>query len=257
MLKIVEIVSEIAHFHKGGINIELKKNNSLKVSETFFQKLENKFINVSNNLTGYYKTFNNCREQGLMLEIYDDSNDNELLIWACESRNNDNIMVILADKSCSDVNDMFDDKAWKSARYFNADDYDTAVNFTYNIIKKQFSKNFTEKYESKFEMHKCIVDLQRIIEDSKDLNYEDYYELATFECVGKSYFCDLIINEGKVGLRYSKYSEKYNNEYDNLSFEEWQPDLTSSVTLMLGMQERLNNFIEKEIDYDINVSISV
>ena len=58
-------------------------------------------------MQGYYKTFNNCREQGLMLTIYEPTTDNELLIWACESRNSDNIMVITADRSCSDINDMF------------------------------------------------------------------------------------------------------------------------------------------------------
>lgn len=227
------------------------------VSETFFQKLEEKLGNASDNLSGYYKTFNNCREQGLMLEICDDINNNELLIWACECRNSDQIMVVLADRSCSDVNDMFNDKAWKSAKHFNVGDYDTAVNFTYNVIKKQFSKNFMEEYNTKFKMHKCLTDLQKIAMDSKDLDYEDYYDLATFEDVDKLYFCDLIVSEGKLGLRYSKYADQYHEEFDNLIFEEWEPDLTSGVTLMLGMQEKLNNFIENEIEYDINVGIGV
>lgn len=93
-------------------------------------------------MQGYYKTFNNCREQGLMLTIYEPTTDNELLIWACESRNSDNIMVITADRSCSDINDMFNDTAWRSAKYFKYDEYDKAVNHVYNIIKKQFNKFF-------------------------------------------------------------------------------------------------------------------
>lgn len=192
-----------------------------------------------------------------MLEIYDNVHDSELLIWACECRNSDNIMVVIADKSCSDINDMFDDKAWKSAKYFGVGNYDKAVNYTYNVIKKQFDKNFKEEYNTKFKMHKCLADLQRIALDSNELNYEDYYDLATFEDVEKLYFCNLIIMDGKLGLRYSKYSDSYCEEFDNLTFEEWEPDLSSNMTLMLGMQERLNNFIEKEIDYELTVGMGV
>ena len=77
-----------------------------------------------------------------MLTIYEPTTDNELLIWACESRNSDNITVITADRSCSDINDMFNDTAWRSAKYFKYDEYDKAVNHVYNIIKKQFNKFF-------------------------------------------------------------------------------------------------------------------
>ena len=229
----------------------------MEVSQTFFDKLEQKLKNVSDNLQGYYKTFNNCREQGLMLTIYEPTTDNELLIWACESRNSDNIMVITADRSYSNTNDMFNDNAWKSAKYFKYDEYDKAVNHVYNIIKKQFNKFFLEEYNAKFKMHKCLADLQHIQVDAKDLDYEDYYDLATFEDVDNLYFCDLIILEGKMGLRYSKYTDVYKDEFDNLIFEEWEPDLTSDTTLMLGMQNKLRDFIEKEIDYDINIGIGI
>ncbi len=225
------------------------------VSQTFFNRLEKYIRDVSDNIEGYYKTFNNCREQGLMLTITDDTYNNELLIWACQCRNNDSIMIITADKSCSDVNDMFNDVAWKNAKYFDYEDYDTAVKYTFNIIKKIFDKSIKKEYKSNFKMHKCLADLQKIQIDSKELKYEDYYDLATFEDVNSGYFCDLIIDDGKLGLRYSKYSEKYINEFDNISFETWEPDLTSDITLMLGMQQRLRDFIEKEIDYDISIAI--
>lgn len=206
-------------------------------------------------MRGYYKTFNNCREQGLMLEIYDDISNSELLIWACECRNSDQIMVVLGDKTCSNINDMFDDKAYKSAKTFNKGDYDSAVNYAYNVIKKNYNQHFKEEYTSKFKMHKCLADLQKIALNSSELDYEDYYDLVTFEDLDNLYFCDLIIMEGKLGLRYSRYSDSYCEEYDNLSFQEWKPDLTSNTTLMLGMQRQLEDFIEKEIDYDISVGL--
>lgn len=229
----------------------------MEVSQTFFNKLEEKLKNVSENLEGEYNTFNNFREQGLMLTIYEPTTDNKLLIWACECRNSDDIMVITADRSCSDINCKFNDIAWKSAKYFKCGEYDKAVNYTHNIIKKQFHKNFLEEYNTKFQMHKCLADLQHIQTDAKDLDYEDYYDLATFEDIDKLYFCDLIILEGKMGLRYSKYEDQYKEEFENIAFEEWEPDLTSSTTLMLGMQNKLRDFIEKEIDYDIEVGIGI
>lgn len=229
----------------------------MEVSQTFFNKLEEKLKNVSDNLEGYYKTFNNCREQGLMITIYEPVTDNELLIWACECRNSDDIMVITADRSCCDTNDMFNDIAWKSAKYFKCDEYDKAVNYTFNVIKNQFRKNFLEEYNTKFQMHKCLADLQHIQADAKELDYENYYDLATFEDIDELYFCDLIILDGKMGLRYSKYADQYKDEIENIAFEEWDPDLTSSTTLMLGMQNKLRDFIEKEIDYDIEVGIGI
>lgn len=193
-----------------------------------------------------------------MLEIYDNNNnDDGLLIWACENRNSNKIMIVLADKSCCNANDMFDNKAWQSARYFDANDYDTAIDFTYNVIEN----NLIKILQKNIILNLRRINAQLIYKEQqwiqKDLNYEDYYNLATFEDVDKLYFCNLIVSDGKLGLRYSKYSEKYYNEFDNHSFEEWEPDLTSNVTLMLGMQERLNNFIEKELDYDISVGIGI
>ena len=88
-----------------------------------------------------------------MLTISDNINSNELLIWACECRNSDNIMVILADNNCSDINDMFNDKAWKSARYFKCDYYDSAVNYTYSVIKNSLIKIF---YRNIIQNLKCI-----------------------------------------------------------------------------------------------------
>lgn len=193
----------------------------------------------------------------MKLTLYDTTNNNELLIWACECRNSDNIMVITGDSKCSDQNDMFNDKAYKTAKYFDNHDYKQAVNYVFNIIKKQFDKNFLKEYKSNFQMYKSIIDIQRINDDAKDLTYDDYHELATFEDVNSGYFCDLIIDEGKVGLRYSKYDDKYVNEFDNISFEEWKPDLTNDVTLMLGMQQKLREFVEKEIDHQIEMGVSI
>ena len=185
-----------------------------------------------------------------MLTVYEPATDNELLIWACESRNSDNIMVITADRSCSDINDMFNDVAWKSAKYFKCDDYDVAVDYVFKKLKYIFKDKIFKGNHYKFKSNYNIEDIRRIEIDAKDLDYEDYYDLATFWDIDEKYLCDLIILDGKMGLRYS--SEKDNGDIENLYFEEVKLNLGSDTTLMLNMKERLEKFIYDNLEYDIS-----
>ncbi len=91
--------------------------------------------------------------------------------------------------------------------------------------------------------------------NSNKLSNNDYNNCL--KDINEEYFCDLIIIDGKLGLRYSKYIDATHEDFDNILFQEWEPDLTSNVTLMLGMQDKLRSFIEKEIDYDIEVGIGI
>ena len=164
-------------------------------------------------------------------------------------RNSNQIMVVIADSTCSNENNMFDDKAYKNVKYFNCDDYDSATDYALNIIKRNFPKHLNQNYNYKFNCNRNLSDLERIIEDAEKFDYDDYYELATFE--DENAFCDLIILDGEVGLRYSKYLNKDNTEFENIHFEKFNPDLTSDVTLMLGMKQKLKEFIDAEFDYGV------
>lgn len=166
-------------------------------------------------------------------------------------------MVIIADSSCSDINDMFNDKAWQSAKYFNADEYDQAVNYAYNTIKKTFSEYFKDEYNNKFKMYKCLNDLQQIAADPTNLESEEYFYLVLYEDYDRMYFCDLVLQNGKLGLQYARYIDENHEDIDFLDFEEWKPDLKDSISLMVGMQKKLNSFIEKRLDSDINIHINI
>lgn len=231
-----------------------EKNESFEVSKKFFENLEQKLNKLNPTLKGYYNVFNNCREQGLQLIVYGDNNvEDDLCIWSCMCRNSDQIMVVIGDKNCSNSNNMFDDKAYKCAKYFNYDDCDKATNYTLNVIKKNFPKYLNQSYNYKFNCNKSLSDLEKIIDDSEDLDYEDYHDLATFE--EGNFICDLIILEGKTGLRYSKYLDDEHTELENLYFEEFNPDLKSDVTLMLGMKQKLKNFVDEELQHDIDMGL--
>ena len=93
-----------------------------------------------------------------------------------------------------------------------------------------------------------VISLEEVISLLKE--YAIYYDLATFWDIDEKYLCDLIILDGKMGLRYS--SEKDNGDIENLYFEEVKLNLSIDTTLMLNMKERLEKFIYDNLEYDIS-----
>lgn len=173
-----------------------------------------------------------------------------MIIWACECRNSDNIMIVVGNDKNISSNNVFDDLAFDKAKYFNCNDYDSAVNYVYKQIKYLFKDDLNYEKHFRFDTYKSIDDLRKIEIDAKNLNYEDYYELASFFDEEEQYSVDLIILDGKIGYRYNKHS--YGN-LDRLYFEETKPNLENEVTLMLDMQEQLNKFIDDQLIYDIEM----
>lgn len=227
-----------------------EKNDSLQVSEKFFKKLEDKLKGCS--INGYYNTFNNCREQGLVLKLY--NHNYSLHIWACQCRNSDQIMIVIGNEDNTDINDMFDEKAYENAKYFSYNKYDSAVSYVYQHIKYMFKDLLKTEKHFKFDIYKSINQIRKIFEDAKDLDYEDYYELASFFDEEDNYSCDLVIQEGKMGLRYNKY-----NNYDKeiLIFKECNLNLESEATLMLDMKKQLEQFINEELEYSISMNTDI
>ena len=237
----------------GGVKI-FSKAMSLETSENFFKKLDSKLRNFPSDLVFDLDTFNNNRESGYVLHIFD-IRDKGLCVWACNERRSDKIMIVIADDSCKDEKNMFSDSAYEKAKYFRNCDYKSAIDYTINQIRKFFPNKFLNNSHFEFSINKTLDDLEHIKLDAKDLEYEDYYDMATLYI--DDYFCDLIIMEGKLGLRYSKYADDDHQEYNNISFEEWEPDLTSDIKLMLGMKDKLEKFIDEEFDYNIDNSIKI
>ena len=179
-----------------------------------------------------------------MLKIYD--NEKEMNIWACECRMSDDIMIVLGDQSNVDSNSMFDDDAYNKAKYFKYDDYDSAVDYVYKQIKYIFKDSFNKHF--KFDTYQSMDRIRKIQEDASILIYDDYKELASFSSEDEQYSCDLIINDGQMGLR-------YNNNGKNITFEACDVNLENDATLMLAMKEKLEKFINGEIEYEISMDM--
>ena len=220
---------------------KFEKVSSVKVSEKFFSRLEE--LLYKSNLNGYYDVFNNCRETGYILKIYD--NQKELNIWACEARNSDQIMIVLGDDKEKDTNNLFSDEAFKEARYFKCDDYNSAVDYVYQQIKYMYKDEIVKESHIKYDRFYTMAELKKICADAEDLGYEDYYDMATFWNEDEKYFCDLVIIDGSIGYRYSIKNEY--GDYENLYFEKLEPNLEDDTSLMLDMKEKLSNFIDMEL----------
>lgn len=160
-------------------------------------------------------------------------------------------MIVLGNENECDINNMFSDNVYKEAKYFN--NIDNAVDYVHKSLTYYLKDNFVVDYGMEFLMNYSLDQIKRISEDAENLDYEDYHDLAFIKNNNSEYFADLIIIEGKFGLRYSKYIN--DEEYDNLCFEECELDLSSPSTLMLGMKEKLDNFAEKELQYEVTIGI--
>lgn len=230
---------------KGGINIRFEKYKSLKVSEEFFEKLEEKLETYSfQNI--FYETFNNDKEQGYVLKIFDD--DSDLFIWACSEPMEEDIMILLGDKLNCDIYNMYNENIRNKVKYFKKDDYDSAVNYVYKQIKYIFRNSMTKEHHFKFDINKSISDIRKIKETAKYLTYEDCYELASFYDEVEKYSCDLIVWDGSLRYRFNKHN---GDDLKHLTIKDANPNLQSEVLLMLDMKSELNKFIESELSYEI------
>lgn len=163
-------------------------------------------------------------------------------------------MIVLGNQDNINTNNMFDDNSFNRAKYFGFGDYDSAVDFVYKQLKYMFKDKLNQEKHFKFDTYKNMDDLRRIKEDAKDLDYQDYFELASFYDEDEKYSCDLIILNGKMGLRYNKQDK---NDLENLTFEEYDVNLENEVTLMLDMQKRLDKFIYDELEYSITMDTNI
>lgn len=128
-----------------------RKIRTIQVSERVFDLVcEELDLEASENyikIDGYLECFNNCREQGYVLHVssYDWDNQDRtresLYVWACESRNSDNIMVIWSNEY--PINGMFhEDDYSKRRKYFHYNELQETASFIIKLVKETFNREF-------------------------------------------------------------------------------------------------------------------
>lgn len=135
--------------------MSFQKYRSLKVSERVFDLVvEELDCDTSGNhvkIEGWFETFNNCREQGLMLHIgsidFDNPNRTRglLKVWVCEARNSDDILVIVStDSDACDIYNMFSEKAYNNRKYFDYNQEHEAADYIINKVRETFAEEYTK-----------------------------------------------------------------------------------------------------------------
>ncbi len=130
------------------------KIRTIRVSERVFdlvcEELDNEQTNNGVKIDGWLETFNNCREQGyvLNLDTFDFKNGKatkeSLYIWAFESRNSDDIVVSW--QTDYPNNGMFSEETYEKRRkYFRYNELQEAADFIIGLVKDHFAEEFRGK----------------------------------------------------------------------------------------------------------------
>lgn len=131
-----------------------RKIRTIQVSERIFdivcEELDNETTENDVKISGHLECFNNCREQGYVLHIDSIDWDNcyrnktELIIWAFENRNSDDIVVSWQTERT--YNGMFSNETFNNRRqYFHYDELQQAADFIIGLVKRHFVAEFKEK----------------------------------------------------------------------------------------------------------------
>jgi len=130
-----------------------QKIRTIRVSERVFdivcEALDIEASEYNVKISGYLEVFNNCREQGYVLHVSScdwenkDRTSDDLIVWACEARSSDEIMVVWSSEYPVNKG-MFSEEDYNNRRkYFHYDELQKAADFIIELVKNFFKKEFT------------------------------------------------------------------------------------------------------------------
>lgn len=116
------------YLEKVSSRIDINKTSSLVTSEMFMNNLIQKLQPYHKDIYGSIEPFCDDREQGLMLSIYNQLTDDQFYIWACESKTNQDLMIITSkDKNHQNLY-MLDDL--EKAQYFSKNNFEEGIAYS-------------------------------------------------------------------------------------------------------------------------------
>ncbi len=126
------------YLEKVSNRIDITKTSSLQTSEIFINHLIKNLQPYQKDIYGNIEPFCDGREHGLMLSLYNQLTDDQLYIWACESKTNQDLMII-ASKEKSNQNLYMQDDLEK-AQYFSKDNFDDGITYSLSQVNKFLGK---------------------------------------------------------------------------------------------------------------------
>jgi hypothetical protein len=127
----------------------ITKTRSLVVSETVFN-LAMLNEDFTSECVGSLETFNNCRETGLMLNVWEVGDvylpvQKSICVWVHECRNSDSIVVRWGFSEDKDVNNMFSENVHKNQSVsYRVGDYKSAVDCVLDVVRTLSREIFAE-----------------------------------------------------------------------------------------------------------------
>lgn len=108
------------------------KDKGLIYSEYVLSFMNRDDIITDKKLWVSVETFYNCREQGYVFNVHNESWSNKIYIWVYAHRNSDEPTIVWGKEI--DGNNMFNEEEWNNQKTFN--NIDNAVEYVEKIIKE-------------------------------------------------------------------------------------------------------------------------
>ncbi len=126
------------YLEKVNNRIDITKTSSFQTSEIFINRLIKQLQPYQKDIYGNIEPFCDGREQGLMLSLYNQLTDDQFYIWACESKTNQDLMIITS-KDKNNQNLYMQDELEK-AQYFSKDNFEDGINYSLSQVNKFLGK---------------------------------------------------------------------------------------------------------------------
>lgn len=126
------------YLEKVSNRIDITKTSSFQTSEIFINRLIRELQPYQKDIYGNIEPFCDGREQGLMLSLYNQLTDDQLYIWACESKTDQDLMIITSKERNNQNLYMQDDL--EKAQYFSKSDFDEGITYSLSQVNKFLGK---------------------------------------------------------------------------------------------------------------------
>ena len=121
--------------------IDINKTSSFVTSELFINNLIKKLQPYQNDIYGNIEPFCDGQEQGLMLSLYNQLTDDTFYIWSCESRINQDLMIITSKEKNNQNLYMQDD--FEKAQFFSKNNFEEGIAYSIFQINMFLGKERT------------------------------------------------------------------------------------------------------------------
>ncbi len=129
------------YLEKVSKRIDITKTSSFQTSELFINYLIKQLQPYQKDIYGNIEPFCDGREQGLMLSLFNQLTDDQFYIWACESKTDQDLMIITSKEKNNQNLYMQDDL--EKAQYFKKANFDDAITYTLSQVNKFLGKELS------------------------------------------------------------------------------------------------------------------